>query len=186
MIPVISKSQFDLSHDLNGCCDSIPVWKIWFDALQFDLWFTWKTRATDVSPNINHTQAAEITPGSYRMVLSAAAWRYLQRLCSIALLPGADGCAQRIFLSLVTLTFDLDIQTPSEGPNTSSLWLRSVVKSVWAVNAGVDLQFVHHTLIRCPRIIADHVLQFTAWSVADPVDAHVAGADVLTVGLCWL
>jgi len=28
------------------------------------------------------------------------------------------------FLSLVTLTFDLDLQTrPSEGPNTSSVWL---------------------------------------------------------------
>jgi len=34
---------------------------------------------------------------------------------------GGDGSVQR-FLSLVTLTFDLDIQTfPCEGPNTSSL-----------------------------------------------------------------
>jgi len=39
------------------------------------------------------------------------------------MMDGDDSAVFR-FLSLVTLTFDLDIQTrPSEGPNTSSLWI---------------------------------------------------------------
>jgi len=60
-------------------------------------------------------------PGSNGMVPSAAARRHLQRARSISSLQVADGSAERV-LSLVTLTFDLDLQThPSEGPNTSSL-----------------------------------------------------------------
>jgi len=79
-------------------------------------------QAKDVLPNTNRTQAATritlrprclctpITPGSDGMVPSVAAWRYLQ--------------PARYNLSLMTLTFDLGIQTPpSEGPNTSSLWI---------------------------------------------------------------
>jgi len=44
------------------------------------------------------------------------------------------------FLSLVTLTFDLNIQTdPSEGPNTSSLW-------IWSKNVQrFPRYFIHKT-----------------------------------------
>ena len=87
-----------------------------------------KTRAKDVSPNINRTQAAEITPGSAGVVASAAAWRYLQPARSILSLPGVMGVYS--VLSPVTLTFDLDVQTrPSEGRNTSSLWIWAQIRS---------------------------------------------------------
>jgi len=60
-------------------------------------------------------KAAEITPGSDGMVSSSAAWCHLLRVHSIQLLPWGYGSGQRVFLSLVTLAFDLDIQTrPSE------------------------------------------------------------------------
>jgi len=66
-------------------------------------------------------QAPEITPGRDGMVPSANDARYLQRSLTIRMLPGVTG-ARSAFLSLVTLIFDLDIQTrPSEGPNASSL-----------------------------------------------------------------
>jgi len=40
----------------------------------------------------------------------------------LCIVNGDDSTLFRFFLSLVTLTFDLDIQTsPSEGPNTSYL-----------------------------------------------------------------
>jgi len=81
------------------------------------------TRAKSVLPNMHNAQAAEITPGSDGMVPSAGAWRYLQRTRSIPSPPGVMG-VHSTFLSLVTLTFDLRIQTPSsEGPNTYSLWI---------------------------------------------------------------
>jgi len=74
-------------------------------------------------------QPTEITPGSDGMVPPAAAWRYLQPARSIASLPGEWECTAR-FLSLVTLTFDLDIQTrPIEGPNTSSLRIANLAQS---------------------------------------------------------
>jgi len=73
-----------------------------------------------------------ITPGSDGMVLSTAAWRCLQRACYKASCSRTDHsfaargwweCTVHL-LSLVKLTFDLDIQTrPSEWPNTSSLWI---------------------------------------------------------------
>jgi len=68
-------------------------------------------------------KAAEITPGSDEMVPSAAAWRHLQRARSI--MSFREWWEWTVcFLSLVTLTFDLDIQTRlNEGPNTSSLWI---------------------------------------------------------------
>ena len=77
---------------------------------------TTETRAKDVLPN---------TTGSDGMVPSAADadWCHLQRAPSILSLRGWRECTAR-FLSLVTLTFDLDIETPlSEGPNTSSVWI---------------------------------------------------------------
>jgi len=46
---------------------------------------------------------------------------YSQRACSIPSLQGLMG-VDSAFLALVTLTFDLDIQTrQSQGPNTSSV-----------------------------------------------------------------
>jgi len=79
-------------------------------------------RAKDVLPNINRTQPAEITPelrwnGSICCSMSLFA---VNTFHSIA----AGGRWKRIahFLSLVTLSFNLDIQTRlNEGPNTSSL-----------------------------------------------------------------
>jgi len=66
---------------------------------------------------------SKLPPGSNGMVLSAGVWRYLQRARSIPSPPGWWECTAR-FLSLATLTFDLDIQTlPSEGPDTSSQWI---------------------------------------------------------------
>jgi len=56
---------------------------------------------------MHHTQAAEITPGSDGMVLSAAECRYLQRAHSIPSLPRVIEVRTAHFLSLVTLTFDL-------------------------------------------------------------------------------
>ena len=49
------------------------------------------TRAKDVLPNINRTQAPEITPGSDGMVPSGGASRYLQLACSIPPMPGVMG-----------------------------------------------------------------------------------------------
>ena len=66
---------------------------------------------------INRMQAAEITPGSDGLVESAAARHYLQRACSIPSLPGVMG-VHSAFLSLITLTFDLDIQTRSSEDQT--------------------------------------------------------------------
>jgi len=73
-------------------------------------------------------RAAEIIRVSDRMVPSAAAWRYFQRACykrhaaerTIPSLPGGGVIGvHSAFLSLVTLTFDVDIQTrPSDGSNT--------------------------------------------------------------------
>ena len=69
-----------------------------------------KPRAKDVLQNTNRMQAAEITPSSDGMVPSAAAWRHLQQARSIPSLPGVMG-VRSAFLSMVTLTFDLHIQT---------------------------------------------------------------------------
>ena len=44
--------------------------------------------------------------GSDGMVPSAAAARCLQRAHTIRTLPGGDGSAKRVILSLVTLAFD--------------------------------------------------------------------------------
>jgi len=39
-------------------------------------------------------------------------------------MQASERAKKMLFLSLVTLTFDLDLQTcPSEGPNTSSMWI---------------------------------------------------------------
>ena len=39
-------------------------------------------------------------------------------------MQASERAKKMLFLSLVTLTFDLDLQTcPSEGPNTSSVWI---------------------------------------------------------------
>jgi len=81
--------------------------------------------AKDVLPNTHRTQAPKITLGRHGMVWCRPL--LLHAVCSeriplvrcrrVAGVPSA-------FLSLVTLTFDLDIQTrPSEGPNTSNLWI---------------------------------------------------------------
>jgi len=68
----------------------------------------------------HRTESPEITPGSDAMVPSSAAAHCLQRAHIICTLPGVIA-ALSAFLSLVTLTFDLHIQTrPSEGPNMSS------------------------------------------------------------------
>jgi len=77
--------------------------------------------ATTRSCFTKHTPHAspEVTPGRDGMVPSAAATRCLQRAHIIRTLPGLTG-ALNAFLSLVTLNFDLNIQSrPSEGPNTS-------------------------------------------------------------------
>jgi len=82
-----------------------------------------KTRAKDVLPNINCTQAAKITPGSDGMVPSTVAWRYI---CS--------GCIPfrrcRVWWECTARFFpgDLDLwswhQTRrKEEPRTSCLWI---------------------------------------------------------------
>jgi len=86
-------------------------------------WKRKKTRAKNVLPNKPHAGHRNHPP-------AATEWSHLL-LCDII-------CSERIplcqcrewreytarFLSLVTLTLDLDIQTrPSEGTNTSSLWI---------------------------------------------------------------
>jgi len=71
------------------------------------------TRAIDVLPNTDRTQAAVITPGSDGMVPSAGAWRYLQRSRSILSLPGVMGVHSAFFVPCdldlwsLTLTFKL-------------------------------------------------------------------------------
>jgi len=86
------------------------------------------TTANDILPNkphagcnIDHTLPAlgtPITPDSDRMVPSAAAWCHLQQVHYNAFQWGAN-------LSLVTLTFDIDIQIRlTEGPDTSSMQIR--------------------------------------------------------------
>jgi len=82
-----------------------------------------QTRAKDVLRNINRTQAAEIT-----RLPAATEWCRLllhDVICNkhvpFCCCRGLWECTAR-FLSLVTLTFDLDIQTcPSKEPNTSSV-----------------------------------------------------------------
>ena len=81
-------------------------------------------------PNIHRTQAAESSrhralpsprnPRGHGIVPSAA--RHLQRTAhALQCIVSGDDAAVFQVLSLVTLTFDLDIQTrPSEGPNTSA------------------------------------------------------------------
>jgi len=49
-------------------------------------------------PNINRTQAAKITPGSDRIVPSAAAWRHLQPAHSILLQLGVMAVQSTFFL----------------------------------------------------------------------------------------
>jgi len=63
-----------------------------------------------------------VIPGGHGMVPSPAA-RHLQRTAHpLQRIVNGDDAAVFPVLSLVTLTFDLNIQTrPSEGPNTSSL-----------------------------------------------------------------
>jgi len=56
------------------------------------------TRAKDVLPNINRTQAPEITPGSDGMVPSAHARRYLQSARSIPSLPGVTRVHNAFFV----------------------------------------------------------------------------------------
>ena len=61
------------------------------------------------------------------------------------------------FLSLVTLAFDLDLQTqPSEGPNTSSMWMwrKSIQRFPW--------YFIHKTKKTGWRHQKQNLLQFTA------------------------
>jgi len=75
-----------------------------------------RTRAKEAKPNINRTQPRRALPSPP----AATEWSLLIDVI----------CSERVTvhfqwggnLSLVTLTFDLDIQTrPSEGPSTSSL-----------------------------------------------------------------
>jgi len=62
-----------------------------------------------------------VTPGGHGMVPSVAD-RYLQRTAhALQCIVNGDDATVFPVLSLVTLTFDLDIQTcQNEGPNTSS------------------------------------------------------------------
>ena len=86
------------------------------------------TIAEDVLPNTDHTQAAisvhschPVTPGGPTMVPSPAA-PLLRTVHALQCFVSGDDSAVFTVLSLVTLNFDLDIQTRlSEGPNTSSL-----------------------------------------------------------------
>jgi len=77
--------------------------------------------------------------GSHTMVSSAAVCNV--RPMAHALLCTVNGDDSTVYhsLSLVTLTFDLNVQTrPSEGPNTSTLWMwcKSVQqnKDIWGRN----------------------------------------------------
>jgi len=90
----------------------------------------YETRAKDVLPNIHRTQAAESSchhallspPDGDGMVPSAAAHHLQCTVHTLQCTVNGDDAAVFPALSLVTLTFDLDIHTPlSEGPNTSSL-----------------------------------------------------------------
>jgi len=64
------------------------------------------TRAKDVLPNINRTQAPEITPDSNGMVPSAADARCLQPAHTIRTLPGVtEVLSAFLFLVTLTLTF---------------------------------------------------------------------------------
>jgi len=74
-------------------------------------------------PNINHAHAAKIDLDLQTRPSDEAKGL----LCEYVANQFSDSqgiCRKPRFLSMVTLTFDLDIQTrPNEGPNTSSLWI---------------------------------------------------------------
>ena len=105
--------------------------------MHFDI-FRWdyrKTRAADifVLPNIDRTQAAEITPGSNATLPSVADARCLQQAYTIRMLPGVT-VALSAFLSLVTLTFDLwpwHLNSLERG--TKHVFCVNLVQICWAV-----------------------------------------------------
>ena len=71
-----------------------------------------------------HTSPPKYTPSSDGMVRSAAAWYCLQSAHTNHMLAAGVTRVHIAFFVPGDLTFDLNLQTrPSEGPNTSSLWI---------------------------------------------------------------
>jgi len=70
------------------------------------------------------------------------------------------------FLFMVILTFDLDIQTrPSEGPNTSSLWIwcKSVQRSRYFIHKQKVTDSTKHSSL---RMIKMHYIQMSLiWTI---------------------
>ena len=151
-----------------------------------------QTRAKDVLPNINRTQAAEITspPAATewsRLLLRDVICKDRVTVChaaewTIPSLPGVMG-VHSAFLSLVTLTFDLDIQTHlSEGPNTSSLWIWrksfSGFRDIWFTNKQTKQvtdsakNRTLHSLLDSDKKIADTV-EVVTMSRANDTAEHI-------------
>ena len=66
---------------------------------RFHVWMLGKLQLDVLPlPNINRTQATEITPGSNRMVPSAGAWRHFQPARSIPSLPGVMAVQSAVFV----------------------------------------------------------------------------------------
>ena len=77
-----------------------------------------------VFPNRNRTQAAEIELDLQTRPSDEGPSTSSVSICRKSVERFRDIRWKPRFLSMVTLTFDLDIQThPSEGPNTPSLWI---------------------------------------------------------------
>ena len=82
----------------------------------------WKLRAKDVLLNKLHA-GRQNHPRNWWNGPICCCMMLFAEVRSILSLPSDDRQAQHV-LSLVTLTFNLDIQTrPSKGPNTSSVWI---------------------------------------------------------------
>ena len=153
-----------------------------------------QTRAKNIWPNINHTQAAEITPNHPWQRRNGPVY-WCMTIFAVSMLQcvmqqnrafsrcqgGGYGNVQHVYLSLVTLIFDLHIHIcPIDGPNTSSLWIWH--KSVQRFPEIFDLQTnkkvtdsakisTLHSSLHAVKTKArfSHLLRHPAWKRRGPI-----------------